>query len=636
MNDAARFRFLGSCLLAAGLLGALPAHAQSVIGTIAAGAEPRALAVDMAANRVYVANEGSGTVTVVEGDSGATREVAVGRRPQHIAVNPATGRVYVSNASDSSLSVIDRATLGASTLPIGGTGPIVIDETINRIYVVRTGKADEVTYVDGNANAWYTIATDSFSPVALDVNRHTRRLYVAHYATGDLRAVDTTSPSDHPPTVSIGVWSKPVAVAVNPATNRIYALTEDSRGPIVVIDGDSNAPTFLAPAGHAVGPRALAVNAHTNRIYAGFADEVIVVDGATNAMTFIPTAGPVVAIAVNATANRIYALTSAGSVSVIDGATNAVTTVPVPPGARAIAVNPVTNRAYVAGPGGVTVIAGVGASGLPPPLPPPPPPRFGLNVHGMWWASPGGSESGWGIDVAHQGNTLFVTWFTYDLDGQPLWLVMSNGARNGENSYIGDLYRSTGPALGAPFDASKVKLTKVGVATLSFSDANNGNLTARVDGQQVAKKITRHVFATPMPACSAGGAPGTVPNYQDLWWNAPAGSEPGWGVHITHQGDTLFVAWFTYGPDGRGLWLVGSSVAKTGNGTYAGTLYRAAGPPFNRAPWDASQVRLTPAGSITLTFPDERSGTMAYTVDGVPGTKAITRTEFSSPATVCR
>ncbi|HET7260338.1 MAG TPA: S8 family peptidase, partial [Casimicrobiaceae bacterium] len=52
--------------------------------------------------------------------------------------------------------------------------------------------------------------------------------------------------------------------------------------------------------------------------------------------------------------------------------------------------------------------------------PPPPPPE--ANYQGLWWASPAGSESGWGLNVAHQGNVIFATWFTYDASGKALWL----------------------------------------------------------------------------------------------------------------------------------------------------------------------------------------------------------------------
>ena len=41
------------------------------------------------------------------------------------------------------------------------------------------------------------------------------------------------------------------------------------------------------------------------------------------------------------------------------------------------------------------------------------------NYTDMWWAA-GGVESGWGINFAHEGDTLFATWFTYDSTGAAL------------------------------------------------------------------------------------------------------------------------------------------------------------------------------------------------------------------------
>ena len=36
----------------------------------------------------------------------------------------------------------------------------------------------------------------------------------------------------------------------------------------------------------------------------------------------------------------------------------------------------------------------------------------GTNFGGLWWNSPAGSESGWGINFAHQGDQIFASWFT--------------------------------------------------------------------------------------------------------------------------------------------------------------------------------------------------------------------------------
>ena len=260
-----------------------------------------------------------------------------------------------------------------------------------------------------------------------------------------------------------------------------------------------------------------------------------------------------------------------------------------------------------------------------------------LNFQALWWRAPAESESGWGVNVTHQGDILFATWFTYDTDGTGMWLVMSAGAKTGATTYSGTLYRTTGPAFSAsPWNPSGVTVTPVGSATFAFTDGNSGTFTYTVNGITQSKPITRQLYASPVPVCTAGGSAGAAPNYQDLWWRSPAESESGWGVNITHQGDILFATWFTYGADGKGMWLVMSAGVKTGPTTYSGALYRTTGPPFNANPWSPSGVTVTQVGTATFTFADANSGTFAYTVGNVSQSKAITRQVYSTPATVCR
>ena len=262
--------------------------------------------------------------------------------------------------------------------------------------------------------------------------------------------------------------------------------------------------------------------------------------------------------------------------------------------------------------------------------PPPAPP----NYEGLWWASPAGSESGWGINFAHQGDTIFASWFTYDAAGKGLWLVMT-AAKTGANTYAGDLYTTTGPAFSAvPFDPAQVVPTKVGSGALSFADSNTGSFSYTVNGISQVKPITHQVFG-PLPSChAASGNLAAATNYQDLWWAAPPGSESGWGVNLTHQGDAIFATWFTYDVDRTPMWLV-VTAGKTAPGVYAGTLYRTTGPAFNAVPFDPNDVVATAVGNATFTFADGNDATFAYTVNGVSQNKTITREVFNNPATVC-
>lgn len=277
------------------------------------------------------------------------------------------------------------------------------------------------------------------------------------------------------------------------------------------------------------------------------------------------------------------------------------------------------------------------------------------SYQGLWRKSPAGSESGWGVNITHQGSILFATWFTYAADGSGIWLVMPSmaGAAEYDDSedpygygygmsmlkgwrYSGEIYRTTGPAWdSASFDGSQVKVEAVGRATFFFGNANSGTFEYTLNGVSQSKAITRQEFSR-MPACELGGPAGAEPNFQDLWWRSPAGSESGWGLNVAHQGDIVFATWFTYGANGTGVWYVLPAGAKTGTRTYSGELYRTTGPAFNASPWNASLVDVKSVGSATLAFGDADSGTFTYTVDGRTFSKAITRQVYSTPKTVCR
>ena len=259
------------------------------------------------------------------------------------------------------------------------------------------------------------------------------------------------------------------------------------------------------------------------------------------------------------------------------------------------------------------------------------------NASGMWWNSPAGSESGWGVNFAHQGETIFATWFTFGHDGKPLWLVVA-AAKTAPNVYSGTLYTGTGPAFdSSPFDPAQVTRTPAGTATFTFTDADNARFAYTVDGISQTKAITRQVFASPVPTCAWNALPNLAlaTNYQDIWWAAPPGSEAGWGINLTQQGDTIFATWFTFGRDGRPRWLV-VGAPRTGPGAYSGTLYSGTGPPFSAVPFDPSLVTKTAAGTAAFAFEDGSNATFTYTVDGVTQSKRITREVFAPPGTACR
>ena len=124
---------------------------------------------------------------------------------------------------------------------------------------------------------------------------------------------------------------------------------------------------------------------------------------------------------------------------------------------------------------------------------------YASNIQDIWWTS---GESGWGLNLAQQGSILFAALYTYQANGKPLWLVMSNGAAQSDGSFKGDLFRASGPPFNTvPWTAAT--LTKVGTMTVtpSRTTVRTGTLTYSVDGVNVTKAIERFTFADLRPDC---------------------------------------------------------------------------------------------------------------------------------------
>lgn len=253
-----------------------------------------------------------------------------------------------------------------------------------------------------------------------------------------------------------------------------------------------------------------------------------------------------------------------------------------------------------------------------------------LNHTGMWWLE---SESGWGVNVMHQDDVVFLAWYTYDTAGKAWWLTMT-GVQGADGKYRGNINQTQGPAFNAaPYDATKVKLDVVGTGVIDFAGANSGSFAYSVNGSSQTKQLTRQVFGV-QPVCTYNNALPTAQasNFQDLWWN-PA--ESGWGLSVVQQGDTIFAAWFTYGVDGKPLWLTATAQRVSG-GQYRGALNQTTGPRFDAVPFLPAQVQLKQVGTMDLAFADGAHGTFSYTVNGVSGSKPIVRTVFRGTGTVCR
>jgi YD repeat-containing protein len=261
-----------------------------------------------------------------------------------------------------------------------------------------------------------------------------------------------------------------------------------------------------------------------------------------------------------------------------------------------------------------------------------------LNATGLWWNA---NESGWGINFSHQADIIFATWFTYDAQRKPWWLI-AELHKTAAGVYAGAVSTMTGPPFntvpfppyGGPGGAAD---TPVGTMTATFADAKHATLAYTVNATTQTKAIVPQEFGS-LPSCVWGAQPNLAlaTNYTDLWWNS---NESGWGVNFTHQGDIIFATWFTYDAQGKPWWLI-AELHKTAAGVYAGSVSTMTGPPFNTVPFPPyggpGGAIDTSVGTATVTFTHGNAATFAYAVNGTAQSKTIARQVFASPGTVCQ
>lgn len=119
---------------------------------------------------------------------------------------------------------------------------------------------------------------------------------------------------------------------------------------------------------------------------------------------------------------------------------------------------------------------------------------WGTDFSDLWWNR---DESGWGVNVAHQGDTIFMTLFVYGENDTVKWYVgpamtYRSGAEGIE--FNGVLYETTGPYLGRFFNSDEVVNRAVGDASILFPAGTLARLNYTVDNVTQTKWIQRQTF----------------------------------------------------------------------------------------------------------------------------------------------
>ena len=242
-----------------------------------------------AANRAYVTNAGSASVSVINTHTNTVigSPIPVGVAPQGLAVTPDGAFVYVANKNSDSVSVIDAAT----------------NTVVTTVALPLLSQATNIAITPDGSEAWVVCAGSSI-----------------------IRIIDTLTNMLIPATISI---SGVTDIVMDPNGNLAYASSDTGAGAVYQIDTISKMAVASVNVTEALD---IGISPDGSTVYVAgfFSNSLFRVDAAT--MTVIPGSTPIGmnsrAIALTPDGTTLYSANqNGGNVSAVDTATLTVTAI---------------------------------------------------------------------------------------------------------------------------------------------------------------------------------------------------------------------------------------------------------------------------------------------------------------------
>ncbi len=236
--------------------------------TIPVGINPTVLTYNSQNQKIYCANTGSNSVTVINQiNNQVITTIRVGNSPSVLLYNPTSNKIYCANQASNDLSIIDGNTNNVLNTETVGLNPsaLICDSINNKIYCANAG-SNTVSVIDGQSNYLITTIPVDAYPTSLVYNQNNNN--------GNNYSIVTT--------VNVGAF--PYSLAYNPITNKIYCASW-ANGRIHIIDGVSN-QTIDSLIYFNSGPQSLVYVDYNKIWYVNFtSDNIKIIDGLTNAIS---------------------------------------------------------------------------------------------------------------------------------------------------------------------------------------------------------------------------------------------------------------------------------------------------------------------------------------------------------------
>jgi YVTN family beta-propeller protein len=224
------------------------ASSLMVIGTVAVGTSPQAVAVDPTRNLAVVTNSGDNTVSIVDLVAlTAAAPVNVGTSPQGVAVLPRLGRAAVTNFGSNNVSIVDyvgQLLLGTIALPTNAAPLGVAINPDTATAVVANNGANSVSLLTVDTGQLLTNVLVDTGPVgvAIDPIMNMAAVTASTQGTVDFLTLPggaMTGRSTVSFSVPTGVTLDPVAdvfIVANSVQNEVVILSQPPAFPRVGIN----------------------------------------------------------------------------------------------------------------------------------------------------------------------------------------------------------------------------------------------------------------------------------------------------------------------------------------------------------------------------------------------------------------
>ena len=201
---------------------------------LTAGLRPDVLGIDPQRNLVYVGGLGSNNLSVINGSSQSVLQgvVPVGTSPTSIVYDPVTDRVYVGNCGTNNVSVINASSRvpSGTGIPVGGCPSALVLNPAKRELLVANEGSYNVTVL--NASSGTTIGSVPVGrlPVSMVLDSSNGLVYVANIGSDNLSVIDPTNLSRVGPGINVRPVDSPgniapLGLSYDPGRAEVYVPT---------------------------------------------------------------------------------------------------------------------------------------------------------------------------------------------------------------------------------------------------------------------------------------------------------------------------------------------------------------------------------------------------------------------------